>query len=559
MKKFLFAILLLLGSTAALTNAQQPQTDLDWYNCSIESDSIYGAEVNKAYELLKGKRIKKNPIVAIIGGGMDTEHEDLKHSIWKNRKEKNNGKDNDKNGLIGDKNGWNFLGGSDGTIMEYTMSEGDREFIRLKEKYGDYIYNQGKYYKIIDGKRTQVDAPDSGYTYYYNQIQSESKLARAYGGYLFSYIIKEYGDKFTAQMKQKFPEKDRFTLKEFDTCYDKNAPQDSLSDAAFLLMAYAFSLYNTDDWTTVYNTFVATAVENGLDSYEELLAKPASNDHRREIVGDNPLDLQDNIYGNNILLTPDAASNVMAAGIIAGKRNNGIGINGIADMSRIMTLRVCASAGDPYLKDMALAMRYAIDHNADIIILPTQNTLYPEEQKKWIVDMLRYAEEKGVLVIVPVFDLSLDMGEITFYPNRFMGGEREFTNLITVAASDKKGNPSMDANYGANELDLFAPGIDIYSTYTGDTYQTGSGELLAAASTAGVAALIKSYFPALSGTQIREILIKSVTSRRGVEVEKGMRVGDNATQDLFLFDDLCLSGGILNAYQAILEAEKTNK
>ena len=173
MKKFLFAILLLLGSTAALTNAQQPQTDLDWYNCSIESDSIYGAEVNKAYELLKGKRIKKNPIVAIIGGGMDTEHEDLKHSIWKNRKEKNNGKDNDKNGLIGDKNGWNFLGGSDGTIMEYTMSEGDREFIRLKEKYGDYIYNQGKYYKIIDGKRTQVDAPDSGYTYYYNRIRRQ--------------------------------------------------------------------------------------------------------------------------------------------------------------------------------------------------------------------------------------------------------------------------------------------------------------------------------------------------------------------------------------------------
>lgn len=116
----------------------------------------------------------------------------------------------------------------------------------------------------------------------------------------------------------------------------------------------------------------------------------------------------------------------------------------------------------------------------------------------------------------------------------------------------------MDTNYGANTLDIYAPGTDIYSAYMGDTYRTGTGEGLAAATVAGVATLIKSYFPKLTGSQIRDILLKSVTSRKGVEVEKGIRVDDRPSQDLFLFDDLCISGGIVNAYQAILEAEKMN-
>lgn len=562
MKKTIWIVLFALAGLhvqAQEETATSSQSELDWYNCSVEEDHVYGAAVNQAYDYLKGRKVKKHPIVALIGGGMDIEHEDLKQSIWKNRKEKANQKDDDKNGLVDDLYGWNFLGGKDGRIMEYTMSEGDREFMRLKDKYADYIYNRGKFYKIVDGRRVEVEAPDSEFYYYYNQVLGESKLARAYGGYMFSYVIKEYGDRFYDQMRKRFPEKEHFTLSDFETCYDKDAPQDSLSDAAFLLMAYAFGLYNTDQWETVYNTFVVPTVANGREMYEEVLSKPESNDHRREIVGDDPLDLSDDRYGNNQLLTADAAPGVLAAGIIAGKRGNGLGGDGITDQARIMTLRVCANGGDPYLKDMALAMRYAIDHGADVIVLPGQNTLYPEEQKRWVTDMLRYAEEKGVLVVVPVYDLSLDLSEITFFPNRNMDGGKALTNLITVAASDKAGNPSMNANYGVEGLDLFAPGIDIYSTYTGDSYRTGSGEFLAAASVAGTAALIKSYFPKLTGSQIRDILLRSVTSRRGAEVEKGIRVDDNATQDLFLFEDLCASGGILNAYQAVVEAEKTAK
>ena len=211
------------------------------------------------------------------------------------------------------------------------------------------------------------------------------------------------------------------------------------------------------------------------------------------------------------------------------------------------------------MKDMALAIRYAVDHGSDVIVLPQQNTLYPEEQKAWMSEALRYAESKGVLVIVPVWELSRDLAKQTFFPNRWIDGNKELTNLIVVAPSDKNGNPSMNSNYGAKELDLFAPGVNIYSTYMGDTYKVGSGVGLASASVAGVAALIKGYYPNLTGAQIRNILLENVTSRKGVEVEKGIIVDGKQTQDLFLFEDLCLSGGILNAYQAITAADKLSK
>ena len=294
------------------------------------------------------------------------------------------------------------------------------------------------------------------------------------------------------------------------------------------------------------------------DSYNDAVKKYGF-DNRKEIVGDDPNDITDTHYGNNVLLTSDAATGIMKAGVIAAKRDNGLGGNGIADHAKIMTLRVHPGVGETYLKDMALAIRYAVDHGACIINLPEQNSLYPSTQRKWVEDALKYAEKKGVLVIVPVWDLSEDLDKEEYFPHRKMCKEGELTNLMVVASSDEKGNPVMNTNYGANSVDLYAPGTNLYSTYMGDTYQKGSGETMSTATVAGVAALLKTYFPKLTGSQIRDILIKSVTSRKGVEVEKGIRVNGNPSQDLFLFDDLCISGGIVNAYQAVKEAMKVSK
>ena len=537
-------------------SGQKTQADLDWYNCSFEEDGVYGAEVNKAYEFLKGKKLGKRPVVAFIGTGLDVEHEDLKEAIWVNKKEKADGKDNDKNGLVDDINGWNFLGGKDGQVLENSLKEGEREFLRLKDKYADYLTTNGEFFKIIDGKRTKVEPPADmeEFLYYKNQVRPESQLAGAYGGWMFSYVIQEYAKKFKEELELKFPGK-QLTVEDLQTCYNPDMPVDSLRDAVLVLIAYGASIYQTKDLGVIYKSFVDPAVENAKEKYEELYAK-LHDDGRKATVGDDYLDINDKAYGNNVLLTSDAVTGTMQAGIVGGQRGNGLGGDGIMDKAEIMALRVSAGAGEPCLKDMALAVRYAVDHGADVIVLPQQNTLYPTEQKQWMCEALRYAEEKGALVIVPVWELSRDLSQVTFFPNRWMDGEKELTNLMVVASSDKEGNPSMNANYGAKELDLFAPGINIYSTYIGDTYRTGSGTGLSAATVAGVAALVKAYYPELTGTQIREVLLQSVTRRPDAEVEKGILVGGKQDKDLFLFEELCLSGGIVNAYQAVVAADK---
>ena len=538
---------------------ERKQAELDWFNCSFDRDSVYGCEVNKAYEFLKGRKLKKRPVVAIIGYGMDVEHEDLKGAIWRNRKEKSDGKDNDKNGLVDDINGWNFLGGKDGQVMEATMREGDREFLRLKDKYADYIFDGKNYNKVIDGKLTKVADPENieEYNYYRNQVLPESPMAGTYSGWQLTDVLKAYADKFDQMMKERFPGKE-LTEADFSICYDPKAPRDSLSEVSFMMCAMGFGVYKTDKWETVYSGIKSGAqIEQAKAEYERKVGQFGA-DGRKDIIGDNYLDINDNKYGNNVLLTADAAIGTMEAGIIVAKRENGLGGNGIMDQAEIMTLRVAAN-GEPYLKDIALAIRYAVDHQADIIMLPVQNTLYPEDQKKWISEALEYAESKGVFCVTPAWEGAQDLAVETYYPNRWMTGKKELTNLMVVCSSDKNGNPSMNSNYGAKEVDLYAPGMEIYSTYTGDTYQSGTGLGLAAATTVGVAALIKAYYPHLTGTQIRNILLETVTSRKDAEVEKGIVVDGKPTQDLFLFGDLCLSGGIINAYQAVVAADKLAK
>ena len=188
-----------------------------------------------------------------------------------------------------------------------------------------------------------------------------------------------------------------------------------------------------------------------------------------------------------------------------------------------------------------------------------QNTVYPREQKQWMIEAIRYAESKGVLVVVPTWDLSFDVSQLVFYPNRWMDGGKDLTNLLVVASSDKAGNPSIASNYGIQGIDLFAPGVEIFAPNVGDTYKSASGPCLAAATVAGIAALIKTYYPQLTGNQIRDVLLKTVSSRKGVEVQKNCRINGRMSEDLFLFEQLCQSGGIVNAYQALVEAEKIAK
>ena len=572
MKKYfiglMVSILFVAGNT---TNAQLikqkveagKQSDRDWYNCSFDRDGVYGACVNEAYEFLKGKKAKSKPIVALIGTGIDPEHEALKANLWKNPKDKPDGKDNDKNGYVDDVNGWNFIGGKDGRVMPFVTREGEREFLRLKDKYGDIIKDGSTYYSFASGKPEVVEAPlnMAEFDYYRFIVLKESRLANAYGGQWMARLGAQYVGLFDKEVRTKFPDKKDLTVEDvLINCQSPTPKQDSSLRNFFLYgLSMTSGVSKNKLWEYWYKNYMDESRFTKLAQKYEKQCKEFGDDGRDVIVGDNYLDINDRVYGNNVLLTSDAMTGTMIAGVIAGPRGVEGRNNPIADQAEIMTLVVQAGEGEPYLKDMALAIRYAVDHDASIVVLSQQNTFYPEGQKQWISKAIRYAEERGVLVIVPVFEKLRDLSEVTFYPNRWMDGKKEMTNLITVAVSDKNGLPSPNSNFGAKELDIYAPGLQILSTCTGDVYQKGSGMALASATVAGVAALIKTYYPKLTGSQIRDILLKTVTSRKGVEVERNITKNGKKVVDLYLFEQLCLSGGIVNALEAVKEADKLSK
>lgn len=534
----------------------------DWVN-ELPENGAYGIGVNKTYELIANKKLKAKatPIVALIGSGIDVEHEALKANIWVNKKEKADGKDNDGNGYIDDLNGWNFLGGKDGRTMERTLQEGDREFARIGAKYADLFFDGARYFKYVPGQieRVYVENPAdmNEYNYFINSVVKESAAVKGNAGKMVA-LLKEYAFIFDKMLKAKFPDKTDYSMEEMASLWDKTGPQDELQNMAMWNFGMYFGNNKGTTWKDAMEMY-------GTDKYAQYCARTRVskdinailNDGRKEIVGDNIYDINDRAYGNNVLLTANAATSTMAAGIIAGERGVEGRNNPICENAQIMALCVSAGRGEPYLKDISLAIRYAVDNGASVIVLPQQNTLYPEIGKAWMVDAIRYAESKNVLLIVPAWELSFDLSQTIFFPNRIMAKDgKELTNLMVVSPSDKEGKPSFNANYGSKELDLFAPGMNMKSAYTGDTYETGTGTFLSAATTAGAAALIKSYYPELTAAQVRKLLIDNCTSRKGVELEKGIRVNGKSAQDLFLFEQLCVSGGVLNLFNVFQTLSK---
>ena len=553
--------------------AQESQVKNNWQNGSLEQDGVYGAEIDRALDFLKGKKAKHRPVVALIGAGIDLEHEALKDNLWTNPKEKADGKDNDKNGLVDDIHGWNFIGGKDGSVMERSMMEGDREWLRLKDKYADLIFDGKDFYKYENGNRVKVDPPANKDEYdYFMQIlrNRDSHLASTYAGYVFANENCRYGKMFFDRMRQMFPGKEKYSYDDFKAANPVESidiKRDSLEAIAYSMISMHMGIYEgmlkqrgkkLDDLSFFFDYYEnGKNIAKAKDNWEK--AKNASGDDgRREIVGDDPYDINDRVYGNNVHLLSNSTGGTLAAGVIAGKRGVEGRNNPICENAEIMTLNVINTAGEPCLKDMALAIRYAVEHGADVILCGLRQTVYPAAQRAWVEESLKLAEEKGVLVIFTVTEYSVDLGEYTFYPNRDMTTPG-LTNFMVVAPSDEKGNPFLKSDFGNEEVDLFAPGCNVFSTYMGDIYRAGSGAFVSGAVVAGVAALIKAYYPSLTGSQIRALLNENVTSREGVEVEKMFYVNGDLKQDVYLFDELCLSKGIVNAYKAVVAADALAK
>lgn len=553
--------------------AQESQVKNNWQNGSLEQDGVYGAEIDRALEFLKGKKAKHRPVVALIGAGIDLEHEALKDNLWTNPKEKADGKDNDKNGLEDDIHGWNFIGGKDGSVMERSMMEGDREWLRLKDKYADLIFDGKDFYKYENGNRVKVSPPadKAEYDYFVRLLKNrDSHLASTYAGVVFANESCRYGKIFFDRMRQMFPGKEKYSYEDFKAANPVESidiKRDSLEAIAYTMINMHMGMFEgmlkqrgqkLDDLSFFFEQYEGKRSLLKTKEGWEKAWNDFGDDGRREIVGDDPYDINDRVYGNNVHLLSNSTGGTLAAGVIAGKRGVEGRNNPICENAEIMTLNVINTAGEPCLKDMALAIRYAVEHGADVILCGLRQTVYPAAQRAWVEESLKLAEEKGVLVIFTVTEYSVDLGEYTFYPNRDMTTPG-LTNFMVVAPSDEKGNPFLKSDFGNEEVDLFAPGCNVFSTYMGDIYRAGSGAFVSGAVVAGVAALIKAYYPSLTGSQIRALLNENVTSREGVEVEKMFYVNGDLKQDVYLFDELCLSKGIVNAYKAVMAADALTK
>lgn len=487
-----------------------------WGHLDLLRDTIPGMSVDRAYDKIIKNRKGKTIVVAVLDSGMDLKHEDIKNVLWTNTDEiPNNGKDDDGNGYVDDVHGYNFLGDAYNEQLEYVrmlrLNIGDasdraKARLMLDEEYPKALQNKQQYeqiYQVVKG--------------------ADKNVKEALG-------------------------KDTYT-KEDLLSIEAKTPQMEQSIAVLSQMfAYGDSISG-----------VISELEEGITYFADQVNYNLNKDFNgRTPVGDDPYDITDVPYGNgnpkNQVDTESHGTHV--AGIIAAQRNNGKGVNGVAQNVEIMSIRAVPN-GDEYDKDIALGIRYAVDNGASIINCSFGKAFSPEAQ--WVYEAIAYAASRDVLIVHAAGNdgNDLDDPENPNYPNDHKFGSTEFVdNVITVGALASSYGSEMVAtfsNYGNQNVDVFAPGDKIYSTMPNNDYEFQGGTSMAAPAVAGVAALIRSYYPNLSAPQIKNIIMES-----GLKTKASVIVAGDETKAT-TFDKISKSGKMVNAYNALILADNISK
>ncbi len=492
---------------AELTEAEKKH----WGHLDLVADTIPGMSVDRAYnEIIKNKK-GETVVVAVLDSGMDLEHEDLKGVLWTNTDEvPNNGKDDDGNGYVDDVHGYNFLGDSYNEQLEYVRmlrlnigdaSERAEARLLLDKEYPEAVQNKQQYEQIF-----QV-------------VKGADQLVKT-----------ELG-------------KEDYTKKDLLSIEPKTAQMEQSVAVLTQMFTYGDSIPE-----------VLEELEEGIKYFSEQANYNLNKDFNgRAPVGDDPYDITDVPYGNgnpkNQVDTESHGTHV--AGIIAATRNNGVGVDGVANNVEIMSIRAVPN-GDEYDKDIAFGIRYAVDNGASIINCSFGKSFSPKAE--WVYDAIKYAASKDVLIVHAAGNDGEDLEdpENRNYPNDDMDEDREFVdNMITVGALSSNYGSEMVAsfsNYGNQRVDVFAPGAEIYSTMPDNDYEFQGGTSMAAPAVAGVAALIRSFHPDLSASQVKNIIMQS-----GLRTKASVIVAGDQTKAT-TFDKISKSGKMVNAYNALILA-----
>lgn len=510
--------LLLLSILPYLGFAQQK---VNWQNLDLKTDATFGISTEKAYkELLSGK--KSTPvIVAVLDGGVDLGHEDLKRVIWTNKKETaGNGADDDKNGYIDDIHGWNFLGGQEGSVEFETL-----ELTRLVRR--DMARFNG-----VTAQTVQANDKADFETFLKNRAELEQELATAKSNLQGIMGFRYYLDLVVKKIGKENP-----TLTDFQNFKPTTKQEEGIQ------AALVEELKKNPDFQSFYENQILA----GLKQLSERVEYNLNVDYDpRAIVGDDQQNDAERFYGNNDIKGPDALHGSHVAGIIGADRTNNIGIKGIADNVLIMGVRNTPN-GDERDKDVANAIRYATDNGAKVLNMSFGKSY--SWNKKVVDEAVKYAISKDVLIVHAAGNDNNDIDIESNFPSRKYVDGGEASNYIVVGASGSKDDETLKApfsNYGKTTVDVFAPGVQIKSTVPDQKYLDEDGTSMAAPVVTGLAALIRSYYPKLTAGQVKEIILKSV-----VPVKHNVTMMKGADTVSVPFSDLCVTGGIVNAYNAL--------
>lgn len=528
MKSLLLTSLILLFATSIFAQKKVSESENKcWYNLDWKTDKTMGVSSDKAYsELLKGKS-PKPVIVAIIDGGTDITHEDLKDVIWVNEDEiPGNGIDDDKNGYIDDVHGWSFIGNPDGRSVNQDNLEQTRIYRMLKPKYefADSLVNvNNEEYKLYVKCRDEV----------------ESEM-----------------------------ESSKNALKNVNTLYSNLKYADSV-----LTIHFKTSEYTEDQLKDVTSAVLSPLAEFVLHWKKEGLGLPEVEEIKeyyegkvlyrynvdfdpRYIVGDDWTDNSNPYYGSNDVTGPSAGHGTMVAGNVAAVRGNNIGPDGVTSNAQLMIIRVVPD-GDERDKDVANAILYAVHNGATIINMSFGKSYSP--QKNFVDSALRIASQYDVLIIHAAGNEADNNDIVDHYPlNRDSKGVVIDEKWLTVGASTSTGDKNLPAsfsNYGSKTVDVFAPGQQIYSCEPGNKYGYVDGTSMACPITSGVAAIIRAYYPELTAMEVKEVIMKSVLPfNKNVIVPN--KDGETTKAK---FTDLSVSGGVVNVYNALKLADEMVK
>lgn len=531
MKILILSIACFVFSIQANAQAVKQKEDFkEWHLSDKETSGFYGISIDKAYSLLKSRK-SETVIVAVIDSGIDTLQEDLKDVLWVNPKEKTgNGIDDDGNGYIDDHYGWNFCGSKEGKNYKQKSLEAARVYHDWKDEF--------------EGKKQKNISNDKLYMFQQWKKAKEIVIEK------YEYAVKNIAS--ITDITNKFEDAARrikvnYNLTSF-TIKDIAAINIQTANPSVQLSLSNWKRILADEPTLTDSAFIAGEreyIERLQTDHDNYITKP--EDIRLTYTKDNDKDITDKFYGNNNLKAESSAHGTLTAGVIGALRDNAIGSKGIVNNVKIMAVRAGAG-GDEYDKDVALAIRYAVDNGAQIINMSFGKPLSPDKQ--FVDDAVKYAQDKGVLLVHSAGNDAKNIADDVFYPNAVFLDGKKATNFINVGASDKDningGLLAKFSNYSKEYVDIFAPGVDIYSTSMNNTYESVSGTSFSGPVVAGVAALLKSYFPKLTPQQIIEIIMTS-----GTTITEEVKIPGNEKGKTTSLDNLCVSGKIISAYEAV--------